>query len=197
MLQSLSCHCTEWCCCRAGPWARHLQPGLHLLSPLQAHCPVPGPLGDGKRAESQVLSVLLPVQRLLSGTAAGATHVRWPWGHPSLSLCLVFSPRVWRGRSGKLPGCGAEGCRPLEGTWEPASLLGFGSASLAVALCQLKASVRLLYHFPRKIEFGTKVCPCSVVFPSLQPAEGSGQHPAPFQRVPLLKVYPGLDTPKL
>lgn len=45
--------------------------------------PVPGPLGDGKRAESQVLSVLLPVQRLLSGTAAGATHSRWPQGQAS------------------------------------------------------------------------------------------------------------------
>lgn len=54
-----------------------------------------------------------------------------------------------------------------------ASLVGFGSASPAVALCHLKASVRLVCHFPKKIEFGTKVCLFSVVSPSLQPAEGS------------------------
>lgn len=73
-------------------------PSLHIseLTP-----PVPGPLGNGETAESQVLSVLLPMQRLLSGTAAGAIHLRWPWG-PASSL-LVPLPVVFPQE------CGGEG----------------------------------------------------------------------------------------
>lgn len=57
------------------------------------------PLGTGKRAESQVMSVLLPVQRLRSDTAAAAVHLRRLQGNawlPSLPLWHVFSPGVER-----------------------------------------------------------------------------------------------------
>lgn len=159
----MSCHCTEaeWCCCRAGALGRASPardaPSIHVseLTP-----PVPAPSGDGKPAESQVLSVLLPAQWLLSGTAAAATHLRWPWGCAGSLLDPLpgFLPRVWREGEANSQAVVLRGA----GLWKvtgslQASLVGFGSASLAVTLCQLKASVRLVCHFPKKIEFGTKV----------------------------------------
>lgn len=61
---------------------------------------MPGPLGAGKTAESQVLSVLLPVQRLLLGTAAGAMHLRWPWGHAASFFAPLpgFPPKNEEGK---------------------------------------------------------------------------------------------------
>lgn len=58
--------------CRQGHWAGLLQPISAAFIPAPCiHCSglthlARGPLGAGKTAESQVLSVLLPAQRLLS-----------------------------------------------------------------------------------------------------------------------------------
>jgi len=68
---------------------------------------VHGSLGAGKTAESQVVSALLPAQRLLSDTAAAVILWRQPWRNahlPSLPLWLVFSPSAQReGRMKRTP----------------------------------------------------------------------------------------------
>lgn len=62
--------------------------------------------------------------------------------------------------------------------------MGLGSASLAVALCQLEGLSEVFV--PKKIEFGTKV----FFFQFFLSLQRGLANTAPFQKVPLLKVIP-------